>query len=670
MVGGSTSRYETILKLASGGMATVWVGTVRGALGFRQLVAIKKPHEHLLATGSFRAELLAEARLASMINHANVVDVRDVEIDGEAINLVMDYIEGASLAQLLSRADRAKTPFPARVGIRIVLDALAGLHAAHELVDERGLPVHLVHRDVSPHNILVGLDGIARVADFGVAKFAHDNTVQTTAGSLKGKIAYMAPEYVRGQPIDRRLDIFAMGVVLWESLTGRRCFRGENEAETVHRLINTTPTPASKDRPEIGERIDAVISCALAKAREDRFSNAAAMAAALEASAGAAGLSCGHTEVAATVKAIAGPEIEERRAHIRARLAADPSARGSAASIHDGTPPPPPEPAVPQTPPISGPPAAEESSKSGERMTGAAFESTPEVDPPLMRAAAAPARAEDVFRSLMVGAPKPNRVLARTLVGEPKAPAGKIVRRKPAPVPPAAPGRTLARTVVMPDAPAKTPPRPSTPEAEPTGASATSAGSDPPEVSARVDARLGAGATDAAGASASSGASSATSSGPHSQPPPSASGRISSRPPRARAHSSSFPPGQLGDLTLSDRNATTAVKRRPPPPPPPGLSRGVLIGIISVSAVVMIVSGVALGRSHRARNLAATPIAPLPPAEVRTPEAATARVAPSTAPVTSGAPSGAPAGATGAPPPSASGAASGSPTNPLDVGPK
>ena len=279
----ATSRYDTILKLASGGMATVYVGTVRGALGFRQLVAIKKPHPHLLALAHFRSELVAEARLASMIHHANVVDVRDVEIDGESISLVMDYIEGASFGEMIVAAnkDKSKTRMAPRVVVRIVLDALAGLHAAHELVDERDRFVGLVHRDISPQNILVGSDGIARVADFGVAKFSRKNMESTSDGSLKGKLAYMAPEYLKGETIDRRFDLFAMGVVLWEAIAGKRCFRGDNEAETLNRLLTHEPDPISKIVPEAAP-LEAVITCALAKGMNDRFANAAAMAAALE----------------------------------------------------------------------------------------------------------------------------------------------------------------------------------------------------------------------------------------------------------------------------------------------------------------------------------------------------------------------------------------------------
>ena len=318
-------RYEALVKLASGGMATVWIGTARGALGFRQLVAIKRPHPHLLDQAGFREELIAEARLASMIRHANVVDVRDVEEDeGSGISLVMDYIEGASLGELLVIASKRGLRISPRVAVRIIRDACAGLHAAHELVDEKGRPVGLVHRDVSPQNILVGEDGIARVTDFGVAKFSRKNMASTSAGSLKGKLAYMAPEYLRSEPIDRRFDVFALGIVLWESLTGQRCFRGENEPETFRRVLEVTPPALSTIVPALAP-LDGIVATALEKTTGARFQNAAAMGAALEIAATEAGLIGSHTEVASTLKELAGATLAERRERVRAKLANEPS---------------------------------------------------------------------------------------------------------------------------------------------------------------------------------------------------------------------------------------------------------------------------------------------------------------------------------------------------------
>jgi eukaryotic-like serine/threonine-protein kinase len=321
-------RYETLFQLARGGMATVYVGTVRGAFGFRQLVAIKRPHDHLLSDPDYKRDLLTEARLASLIHHANVVDVRDVESVDQHVSLVMDYVEGASLGELIHNGVSGGPRVTPAIAVRIILDACAGLHAAHELVDERGRAVQLVHRDISPQNLLVGLDGTTRVADFGVAKVERKGG-GTTDGHLKGKLAYMAPEYLRGQPIDRRFDVFGMGIVLWEGLTGKRLFRGEHEADTMRRVLDHSAPLVSSIVPELGTALDAVVETALAKPVEHRFQNAAAMASALEASARDAGIVASHREVAELVRASVGAKLEERRALIRQHMANESSVLSS-----------------------------------------------------------------------------------------------------------------------------------------------------------------------------------------------------------------------------------------------------------------------------------------------------------------------------------------------------
>jgi serine/threonine-protein kinase len=319
----SSLRYEPLVKLATGGMATVFVGASRGALGFRQIVAIKRPHPHLVEDPEFREVLLAEARVASRIHHANVVDVRDVEVVGPSVQLVMDYVEGASLGQLIAVGARSPAArMPPGVAVRIVLDACAGLHAAHELCDESGAPLGLIHRDVSPQNLLVGLDGVARVTDFGVAKEARGNRAHTTDGSLKGKSGYFAPEYVRGRAVDRRADVFALGVVLWEALAHKRLFRGANEAESLDLVLREPAPPVSAYAAGAGTALDAVVARAVAKSPEDRFPSALAFADALEAAARAASLVAGPAEVALAVSRAAGDEIAERRQQVREKLAA------------------------------------------------------------------------------------------------------------------------------------------------------------------------------------------------------------------------------------------------------------------------------------------------------------------------------------------------------------
>jgi eukaryotic-like serine/threonine-protein kinase len=316
-------RYETLFRLAAGGMATVHVGTARGALGFRQIVAIKRPHAHL-ADAEFRKAFVTEARLAALLHHANVVEVRDIEVTDDEVSLVMTYVEGASFAELLQVGSKGGPKVTPGIAIRVVLDACAGAHAAHELADEKGRPLHLVHRDISPQNLLVGTDGVARVADFGIAKF-KGGLASTSAGMLKGKVAYMAPEYLLAQGIDRRFDVFALGIVLWEGLTGRRLFRTDNEVDTVDRVLHYDPPSPADLGSSVGTALDAVLRSALDKDPQGRFESAAAFAAALEASAQSAGILAGHREVAELVEAAVGQELEKRRAVIRERLASEPS---------------------------------------------------------------------------------------------------------------------------------------------------------------------------------------------------------------------------------------------------------------------------------------------------------------------------------------------------------
>lgn len=316
----SSSRYELLVKIASGGMATVYVGRLRGAVGFWRLVAIKRAHPHLLEDPAFKQMLIEEARLASRIHHPNVVAVLDVEELSGELRLVMDYVEGASLADLLVAGASEGRPIPARLAVRIALDACAGLLAAHELRDEDGSMLHIVHRDVSPQNILVGLDGMGRLSDFGIAKHARSG-VSTTTGSLKGKLGYMSPEYIETGVFDVRGDVFAMGVVVWEALANRKLFRGTNEVETLRRIVDCQVPPLSSVAPWVGGRLDTVVAAALAKSPEERFQTAGAFAAALETVARKDDLIGSHAEVAAFVKALWGARLDARRAEVRDRVA-------------------------------------------------------------------------------------------------------------------------------------------------------------------------------------------------------------------------------------------------------------------------------------------------------------------------------------------------------------
>jgi serine/threonine-protein kinase len=274
-------RYEIITHLASGGMATVFLGRVLGVAGFHRLVAIKLLHSHVASNEQFITMFLDEARLAARIRHANVVPTLDLQHGPEGHYLVMEFVEGDSLLGLLRESVKIGKPLPPGIAIRIVLDVLAGLHAAHELVGDGGEPLNLVHRDVSPHNILVGVDGIARIVDFGIAR-AEERIGTTRDGQVKGKLAYMAPEQTTAEPVDRRVDVFSAGIVLWESLTGRRLFRGQSDAEVLRKLLDR-PIPRLREvSPAYPQALDDVCARALERAIGTRFNTAADFAEALE----------------------------------------------------------------------------------------------------------------------------------------------------------------------------------------------------------------------------------------------------------------------------------------------------------------------------------------------------------------------------------------------------
>ncbi|MBI5531219.1 MAG: serine/threonine protein kinase [Deltaproteobacteria bacterium] len=333
---GSTARldrYELVAELAAGGMATVLLARLSGAGGFQRFFAIKRLHPHLAHEQEFVQMFLDEARLAARIHHPNVVPILEVGTSDAGYYLVMEYIEGETLARLIATSAQAGQRIPARVVVRIVLDTLAGLDAAHELRDDDGVMLNLVHRDVSPQNVMVGIDGTARITDFGVAS-AASRLSTTREGQLKGKLGYMAPEQVRGDAIDRRTDVFAVGVMLWETLAGKRLFRSKtdsNDAEMLNRLLfEPIPTMVETD-PTVEPELSAVCERALQREIEQRFESCSQFQDALES---AASKSCGIAsprEVAAFVETIAGADIAAQKAAVKAwntqsesRRAADP----------------------------------------------------------------------------------------------------------------------------------------------------------------------------------------------------------------------------------------------------------------------------------------------------------------------------------------------------------
>ncbi len=307
-------RYEVLGEIASGGMATVYLSRSIGAKGFSRLVAIKRLHPHLEAEDDFVQMFLDEARLAARIRHPNVVATLDVE-DSEGLYIVMEYIEGVTLLMLWRQAAKQGERMPVPVAARILLDTLGGLHAAHELLDDNGEFLGLVHRDVSPQNILLGVDGVARITDFGIAK-ASSRLTMTRDGQLKGKISYMAPEQTKRVEIDRRVDLFAMGVVAWEVLAGKRLFSGESDVEVLNQLL-FEPIPRLKDHaPSVPSGLEQVVMRALDRDPQQRWSTAHEFADGIERAMKPLGGPANHRTVATYLQKISGERIAREKGRI------------------------------------------------------------------------------------------------------------------------------------------------------------------------------------------------------------------------------------------------------------------------------------------------------------------------------------------------------------------
>lgn len=308
-------KYELLLPIGSGGMATVYLARSEGVGGFARDVALKLVHSHLRADEESKLHLLEEAKLSARIRHPNVVSVQEVDEDPFGLFLVMDYVEGDNLSGLERSARKAGKPLTDRLLARLLNDALLGLQAAHDLRDEKGQPLGIVHRDFTPQNILVSVEGITRLTDFGVAK-AADRAVRTKTGLIKGKIAYMAPEQARGLKIDRRCDVWAAGVIAWELIARRRLYTSEDDVATLLRIVTERPPRLRDVVPQVAEALDNAVAWALEPDVEKRCPTAEAFRAALEAAwkeqEGLADVS----ELGAFVRDCIGHKLVERKASI------------------------------------------------------------------------------------------------------------------------------------------------------------------------------------------------------------------------------------------------------------------------------------------------------------------------------------------------------------------
>src|SRR4051794_21281797 len=277
-------RYEIFDPIAAGGMATVHLARLSGAEGFSRVVAVKRMHPHFLVDPTFKAMFIAEARVAARVRHPNVVPILDVLAENDEIVIIMDYVHGESLMALTRAARKWGTSVPIEVASAVMVGVLQGLHAAHTAQDEQGRPLGLVHRDVSPHNVLVGTDGVARVLDFGIAKAIRGREAHgdTDPGVLKGKFSYIAPELIHGAPPSPQSDLFSAAVVFWELLTATKLFHGVNEQERLVRIVQGNyPSPRSV-APHVPEILERILMRGLRLEPEERHASALEMAIELE----------------------------------------------------------------------------------------------------------------------------------------------------------------------------------------------------------------------------------------------------------------------------------------------------------------------------------------------------------------------------------------------------
>lgn len=319
--GSTLGRYELLIRLGRGGMASVWVARERAPVsGKQRLVAVKAMLPDLARHSDFRAMFLEEGQIVRSIDHPHVVKVHEVSEDHGVLYMAMEWVEGDSLRALIKEARRRRA-IPSEIAVKIIADAAAGLHAAHELRGWDGELRNIVHCDVSPHNILVGLDGRAKLVDFGVANATAHSDLGTEE-KIKGKFGYMSPEQAQAEKLDRRSDVFALGIVLFELLTGERLFRGENAAHSLELVKKgTIPSPAELN-PKLSPKLVAIVRKSLERDVSKRFQTAKDLAEALERCLVEERVLVSHASVGQLVRRVLGSRIEVQRQALREALTA------------------------------------------------------------------------------------------------------------------------------------------------------------------------------------------------------------------------------------------------------------------------------------------------------------------------------------------------------------
>jgi serine/threonine-protein kinase len=307
-------RYRTIATIGQGGMARVYLTVSQGAGGFNKLFVVKELRTELLEDRAFVDMFLDEARLAAQLSHPNIVQTYEVGSENGRHFIAMEYLEGNPLHEVIAR-DRAKIPLG--IHLRILVEVLAALHAAHEAIDYAGQPLNVVHRDVSPQNVFVCYDGRVKLLDFGIAK-AIGTSAMTEAGTLKGKIGYLAPEQALGTKIDRRADLFAVGVLLWEALSRQRFTRSEPEVVVLQKRVNGTYTKIEDVAPDAPPSLIAICNRAMASEPKERYATALEFEEALTEWLSTSSKRCGTREIGAYVSGLFSEEKAKMRSLVEA----------------------------------------------------------------------------------------------------------------------------------------------------------------------------------------------------------------------------------------------------------------------------------------------------------------------------------------------------------------
>lgn len=305
-------KYRLLARLGTGGMAEVLLARLDGPAGFSKHFAIKRMRPELTAHREFVDLFLEEARTASLLSHPNICQVNELSTAGNDYFMVLEYLEGVPVSSVLVKALSHPTAMPIPFLVGIAQQACEGLHYAHDMADDRGQPYQIIHRDISPPNLFVTVDGVVKVLDFGISK-SRDSLVKTLTGQIRGKFSYMSPEQLRGEKLDRRSDVFSLGIVLFELLTGRRLFRRKSRLEVFKAVVKEPIPIASEWRPDLPPNLVSVLEHALARDRNRRFDSARAFGEALAASIRGLGGPMSVHAIGAGVRAEFQGELESRR---------------------------------------------------------------------------------------------------------------------------------------------------------------------------------------------------------------------------------------------------------------------------------------------------------------------------------------------------------------------